>query len=682
MKVLIPFLLVFFSIFSCSKTQGPVPKRVVPVENFFSHPEKTGFQLSPDGKNIIYQGKYKNQMNIFISSTSRIINDAHKEGKQLTWFTDKDKWISDVFFVNNDTVIYSQDNYGDENYVLYSLNINTGKSVALTPVWGDKSLPVKDPRRKKGEEKYHVQTYMLDLLENKPYEILIMMNKRDPFKKDVYSLNLQTRKLKLIEKNSGRYLYYQTDWDGNIRLGMVMNGTEREIRYREKVGESLLTKVKFTFNDVFSPVVFHKKNTHWVYVFTNLPDNNGKPRDKVEFVLFDMKKGKEVKTILKHAHYDVDGSVGTSFKRKTPTYILYTTWRRLYYFLDEKTEKIVNSIYRQLRSRGLNEEPRIVSHNENENLFIVSSFSDKDFGKNYIYDAKTDKLDLFYNSNAKLNAKDMVSMKPVSFPSSDGKFQIEGYLTLPYDLTMDNARNIPIVVNPHGGPWARDIWGFNITAQFLANRGYGVLQINFRGSTGYGKKFLKASYKQWGRDMQQDITDGVKMLIEKNIADPEKICIYGGSYGGYAALAGVAFTPDLYKCGIDAFGPSNLVTMLKSYPPQWEMFKEQSKKKVGDYDNPEDLKMLKDVSPFFHADKIKAAMLIAQGGRDVRVPKEESEQIISALKKNNVPYEYYYIENEGHGFAQEKNRVNFYKKIEAFLHKHLGGRYTDAKAED
>ena len=273
----------------------------------------------------------------------------------------------------------------------------------------------------------------------------------------------------------------------------------------------------------------------------------------------------------------------------------------------------------------------------------------------------------------------MAEMIPVSYPSRDG-LTIEGYLTLPAGLTMETARQLPVVVNPHGGPWARDSWGYNPEVQFLANRGYAVLQMNFRGSTGYGRKFKELSYKQWGQTMQNDITDGVRWLISQGIADSTRIAIYGGSYGGYATLAGLTYTPDLYACGVDYVGVSNLFTFLQTIPPYWKPMLDMMYEMVGDPQK--DSTMLAAYSPALNADKIKAPLLVVQGANDPRVNKAESDQMVAALRARGVDVDYMVKDNEGHGFHNEENRFAFYRTMERFLAKHLKGEQIDAVIEE
>ncbi len=258
-------------------------------------------------------------------------------------------------------------------------------------------------------------------------------------------------------------------------------------------------------------------------------------------------------------------------------------------------------------------------------------------------------------------------MKPIQYQSRDG-MTIHGYLTLPKGA---EAKNLPVVINPHGGPWARDQWGFNPEIQFLANRGYAVLQMNFRGSTGYGRAFWEASFGEWGLKMQDDVSDGVQWLIDQGIADPKRIAIYGGSYGGYTTLAGITFTPELYACAIDYVGVSNLFTFMETIPPYWELYRQMLYEMVGDPDDPTDKTRLEATSPVFHVDKIKAPLLIAQGAKDPRVNQAESDQMVAALEAKGIPVEYLLKENEGHGFRNEENRFEFYGAMERFLNQHL-----------
>ncbi len=322
-------------------------------------------------------------------------------------------------------------------------------------------------------------------------------------------------------------------------------------------------------------------------------------------------------------------------------------------------------MYQKLAEKMPGYEVEMVAHDKAEEKFIVMASNDRSPGTRNLYDAKTGTLTRLVEVAPWLKEDHLAPMKPVQYQSRDG-LTIHGYLTLPLGR---EAKNLPVVINPHGGPWYPDTWGFNPEVQFLANRGYAVLQMNFRGSTGYGRKFWEASFKQWGQTMQNDITDGVNWLIKQGIADPKRVAIYGGSYGGYATLAGVAFTPDLYAAAVDYVGVANMFTFMKTIPPYWKPFLDMFYEMVGD--PVKDKAMMEAASPVMHADKIKTPLFVAQGAHDPRVNKAESDQMVEALKKRGVDVEYMVKDNEGHGFHNEENRFDFYEAMEKFLEKHL-----------
>ena len=323
------------------------------------------------------------------------------------------------------------------------------------------------------------------------------------------------------------------------------------------------------------------------------------------------------------------------------------------------------------------EEISVLASTKDEDKFIFVTSSDRQGVNYYVYDATNDKIEELAITTPWLNPDDLAYMKPISYQSRDG-LTIEGYLTLPKGVEPEN---LPVVVNPHGGPWARDSWGFNPEVQFLANRGYAVLQMNFRGSTGYGKKFWEASFKEWGKKMQDDVTDGVNWLVEKGIADPNRVAIYGGSYGGYATLAGLTFTPELYAAGIDYVGVSNLFTFMNTIPPYWEPYRKMMYEMVGNPEDPKDSVLLYEASPVYHADKIVAPLFIAQGANDPRVNKDESDQMVEALKERGIEVEYMVKDNEGHGFSNQENRFDFYRAMDKFLDEHIGSESTEIDVE-
>ncbi|PWT80769.1 MAG: S9 family peptidase, partial [Acidobacteria bacterium] len=433
-------------------------------------------------------------------------------------------------------------------------------------------------------------------------------------------------------------------------------GVNTGLLYRKTEEDSWGTILTTSFKEVFSPEFFTFDNKNLFGV-----SNIG--RDKTAVVEFDLETARETRLLFEDPEVDVSG-LYYSKKRKVITSVSYTTWKEQRQYFDSFTAEL----YKTLEQRLPGYDVYITSSNRNEDVFIVRTVTDRSLGSFYLFDSTSGELRKLADRNPWLREEELAEMKPISYASRDG-LVIHGYLTLPVGAL---AKNLPVVVNPHGGPWARDQWGFNPEVQFLANRGYGVLQMNFRGSTGYGRKFWEAGFKQWGLQMQDDISDGVKWLIDQGVADPVRIAIYGGSYGGYAVLSGLTKTPDLYAAGVDYVGVSNLFTFMKTVPPYWKPFLEMMYEMVGDPEK--DKKLFEENSPALNADKIKAPLFVAQGAKDPRVNIEESNQIVRALQQHGVDVEYMVKENEGHGFQNEENRFSFYEAMEKFLSRHLPGR--------
>ena len=395
----------------------------------------------------------------------------------------------------------------------------------------------------------------------------------------------------------------------------------------------------------------------FLYVSSNIG------RDKASIIKYDPENNKEIELIYENPDVDVENLL-SSKKRKVITGVLFFTDKRNYHFFDEQRKKLQNDLEEKLPGY----EVVIEDKNKDEDKILIRTYSDKSRGAYYFYNIADNDFFKIAEVSPWLVENSLAPMEPVKYKSRDG-LTIHGYLTLPKNV---ERKNLPAVIVVHGGPWARDNWGFNPEVQFLASRGYAVLQINYRGSTGYGRKFWEASFKQWGKKMQDDITDGTNWLVTSGIVDENKIGIYGSSYGGYAVLAGLTFTPDLFACGVDYVGVSNLFTFMNAIPPYWKPFLDMFHEMVG---NPEvDKELLKEASPVFHVDKIKAPLLIAQGANDPRVAKSESDQIVEALKKRGIDVPYIVKNNEGHGFHNEENRFEFYRVMEVFLGKHLGGK--------
>jgi dipeptidyl aminopeptidase/acylaminoacyl peptidase len=624
---------------SCqSKTTAEEKPPLIPVEEFFKNPEKFSWQISPDGEYISYLSPYKGHTNVYV----RKITDT--AGIPVSYDTVRNIW---QYQWKGNRILYLQDVGGDENFQLFSVSID-GKDVkALTPFPKVRTMILNDLRYVAGREK----------------EVMIQMNKRDARFFDPYSINIETGETKVLYQNDKNYDGWYTDHSGTIRIATKTDGVNTTFYHRATEADPFDSLLTTTYKDQFNIQFFTFDNKN-LYVNTNIG------RDKTAIVEYDLAAKKEIKELYSNADNDMDG-LGFSQKRKVLTAVYYTSWKGESHFLDKESE----DEYNKLKKKFEGYEIGIYGNNNAEDKFIVWTGNDKLAARYYFYDRQNGETKLLGEAFPRLNEKDMSVMKPVKYTSRDG-LTIHGYLTLPKGMP---DKNLAVIINPHGGPWARDTWGFNWEAQFLANRGYAVLQMNFRGSTGYGKEFWLKSQKQWGKTMQDDITDGVQWLIKEGIADPKRVAIYGGSYGGYATLAGVTFTPDLYAAAVDYVGVANMFTFMKTIPPYWEPYKAMFYEMVGD--PIKDSALLAAASPVLHADKIKTPLFVAQGANDPRVNKAESDQMVEALKKRGVDVEYMVKNDEGHGFSNEDNRTDFYKSMEKFFAKHLTEKKDESKKQ-
>lgn len=600
------------------------------VEDFFKNPDKNRYQISPEGDYISYMGPYEKRMNIFIQKV------GEEEVTQITTETDRD--IAGYFWASNNRVVYVKDEGGNEDFHLFAVNIDGSNSKDLTPF-----------------DSVNVQ--FIDDLRDIPSEMIIGMNKRNPEIFDPYRLNIETGEMELLYENPGNVTEWMTDHDGKLRIAIITDGVTTTITQRATEDEEFKEVKTISFKETLSPIFYTFDNKN-AYALSNIG------RDKLAVVKMDIETGEEIGEPL-FLHEEVDaGGLSYSRKRKVLTSVSYTTDKRQRFFLDDETEKIYNRLTTELKGY----EVAISSANRAEDKYLIRTYSDRSLGAYYVYDKNTDKLEKMVDVAPWLNESDMATMKPIQYTTRDG-LTIHGYLTLPKG--KENEKGLPVVINPHGGPWARDNWGWNPYAQLFASRGYAVMQMNFRGSTGYGKEFWQASFKKWGQEMQNDITDGTQWLIEEGIADPKRIAIFGGSYGGYATLAGVTYTPDLYAAAIDYVGVSNLFTFMSTIPPYWKPYLAMMYEMVGDRTNEEDSIMLYEASPAYHVDKIKTPLMVIQGANDPRVNVDESDQIVKALRANNVEVPYIVKYNEGHGFRNEENRIEANTLMLGFLAKHL-----------
>jgi dipeptidyl aminopeptidase/acylaminoacyl peptidase len=610
--------------------KAPMKAKQIPLEDFFKNPEKSSYKISPDGNYYSFMAPYESRMNVFVQERGT------EEAVRLTSETDRD--IAGYFWPNNTQILYLKDDGGDENYKLYGVNIDGSNLVCFTDF-------------------EDVRTMIIDDLEDIPNEVVIGLNKRNPQVFDPYRLNIETGEMTMLAENPGNIQGWMFDHDGKLRVAFaIVDGINTSLLYRETEEDEWQDVLTTSFKETMSPSFFTFDNK-------NVIGSSNLGRDKSAIVEFDIANGKEVKVLYENPDYDVEG-VNYSRKRKVLTSASYTSWKMERHFFDDVARDLFNRLEQDLGGYEI----AITASNKEEDVFIIRTYSDRSLGSYYIYDQNTDKLDKIVDVSPWIDENEMASVTPIQYQSRDG-LTIHGYLTLPKGYTMETAKKLPVVVNPHGGPWYRDGWGFNPEIQFMANRGYAVLQMNFRGSTGYGRAFWEASFKKWGREMQDDITDGTMWLIEQGIADPERIAIYGGSYGGYATLMGLVKEPDLYAAGVDYVGVSNMFTFMQTIPPYWKPMLDMMYEMVGD--PKADSLMLREVSPVYQVDKITSPLFIAQGANDPRVNKDESDQMVEAMKARGIDVEYLVKDNEGHGFRNEENRFEFYRSMEAFLAKHI-----------
>lgn len=607
--------------------------RQIPLEDFFRNSERTGYQLSPDGSYISYMAPYKDRLNVFV----RRVDETDEHAIRITNETERS--VAGYMWADNQRLLYMKDTAGDENYQLYGVHRDGSDDRAYTAFDG-------------------VRTSLIDDLEEQPGVVMIGMNKRNPEVFDPYRLNIETGELTLLAENPGNIQGWMTDHDGRLRVATaIVDGVNTQILYRDTEDVPFKPVLTTNFRDVVSFMEFTPDNKE-VYAATNLH------RDKTILVRMNPATCEELEVLYENERYDI-ASISYSRKRKKLLSVYCTGHKEpVRHYFDAEEEQL----RQRIKAHFPNQRYGIADTDKAEENYLIYVGGDRTRGSYWHYNALTDEAKKIADLAPWIKSDEMNAMHPVCYTTRDG-LQIEAYLTLPDGLTPDTAKQLPVVVNPHGGPWARDCWGYSSEVQFLSNRGYAVFQMNFRGSTGYGRHFLEASYKQWGLKMQDDITDGVKWLIEQGIANPNRIAIYGGSYGGYATLAGLTFTPDLYACGIDYVGVSNLFTFMQTIPPYWRPMLEMMYEQVG---HPEhDADQLAATSPALHADKIKVPLFVAQGANDPRVNKAESDQMVEALRQRGVVVEYMVKDNEGHGFHNQENRFDFYRAMERFLKAHL-----------
>ncbi|HEY5004252.1 MAG TPA: S9 family peptidase [Ktedonobacteraceae bacterium] len=607
---------------------------LIPRNVLFGNPVKTSPRISPDGKRMAYLAPVNNVLNVWVGpvvgDSQPVTQDTERGIRSYTWTHD------------NQHILYIQDSGGNENWHLYATNLETKETRDLTPFES-------------------VQARVIDSSKHFPNELLIGLNKDNPQVHDVYHIDLPTGELTLVAKNPGNVAGWVTDTHFKVRGAVTAQPDgSLELLVRDNEQSEWSKILAWNADDALNsgPVGFTGDGQ-------SLYLEDARDANASRLVKLNLATG-DLMLIAEDPQYDV-----SSVMIHPDTYevqaVAFNRDRLEWTLLDESIQLDFDRI------RDIHEgDFSLVSRDDADDTWLVAFNVDNGPIPFYAYSREAQSATFLFDNQPELSTYTMASMQPIAFTSRDG-LTVHGYLTLP---TGTDAKNLPMVLNVHGGPWARDGWGYNPEAQWFANRGYACLQVNFRGSTGYGKNFLNAGDHEWGRNMHNDLVDAVQWAIAQGTADPKKVAIYGGSYGGYAALVGATFTPDLFCCAVDIVGPSNLVTLIHSVPPYWATFLATFHKRVGNPDTEEEF--LKSRSPLFKADQIKIPMLIAQGANDPRVKQAESEQIVAAMKSKGIDYEYMLFPDEGHGFAKPENRIKFYAAAEKFLAQHLGGRYEEA----
>lgn len=607
---------------------------LIPRKVLFGNPVKTSPQISPDGTRMAYLAPVNNVLNVWVGT---IGND---DSQPVT--KDKDRGIRFYFWAkDNKHILYIQDAGGNENWRLYATNLETKETRDLTPF-------------------ENVQAQVVDLDKHFPNELLVGLNKENPQVHDVYHLDLASGELTLVAKNPGNFLGWVTDTNFQVRGAVeALPDGGQDLLVRENEQAEWQKIVTWGPEDALNsgPVGFTKDGQS-IYLEDARQVNAGR------LVEMHIAHG-EITVLAEDPQYDVSRVLVNPDTYDVQA-VSFNKDRVEWVVLDQSVRQDFHTL-QDIHPGDFG----IISRDNADKTWLVAFTADNGPVSFYAFDRTTRAVTFLFENQPELTKYTLTTIQPVSFTARDG-LTVHGYLALP---PGSDGKNLPMVLNVHGGPWARDAWGYNPEVQWFANRGYACLQVNYRGSTGYGKEFLNAGNKEWGRNMHYDLVDAVTWAVDKGIANPKQVAIYGGSYGGYAALVGATFTPDLFACAVDIVGPSNLITLIKTIPPYWSTFLATFQRRVGNPETEEEF--LKSRSPLFKVDQIKIPMLIAQGANDPRVKQAESEQIVKAMENNGIDYEYMLFPDEGHGFAKPENRLKFYAAAEKFLAQHLGGRYEE-----
>ncbi len=608
------------------------------VADYFAKPASSAFQLSPNGTYMSYREKDDNLKNhVYVK------NIKTNEVKRV--ITEGEELVRGYGWANDNRLIYVMDEGGNEDYHLFAVNVDGTNEKELTPYDG-------------------VKVEILALLKEDKDHMVISMNKNNPQVFDPYKINIITGELEQLYENTdiaNPIMGYEFDKDGSLRgFFRLQDGINSEIYYAIEPGDFKLIKTT-KWDETFNIISFDYATdyAHDAYVISNLES------DKAEIYKYDLAKDKVIKKLFSNDDFDASGA---SLSRNR-------NWELDYFSYEGEKYQIipVSDYYKKLHKKLKKEFPKyefyISDKTDDESQYLIYVTSDKLYGRYYSYDVAKDQIKLLFDLMPQLKEEDMAEMRPISFMSRDG-VKLHGYITLPKEALK--GQKVPVIVNPHGGPQGiRDSWGFNPEAQLFASRGYATLHVNFRISGGYGKEFLRSGFKQIGRKAMDDVEDGLHYVIEQGWVDKSKAAIYGGSHGGYAVLRGLTKTPDLYTCGVNYVGVSNLFTFMETIPPYWAPYLPILKAIWYDPAIPEEKEIMEEVSPVFHIDKIKKPLFVVQGANDPRVNIDESDQIVKALRTKGVEVPYMVKYNEGHGFGKEENRMDLYSAMMGFFAEHL-----------
>lgn len=644
--------------------EPPREGQLIPRAMLFGNPERAAARLSPDGTRLAYLAPVNGVMNVWVGPVDHI--DA---AKPVT--NDTSRGIRQYFWAyTSGHILYLQDVGGDENWKVYSVDLATGATKDLTPfeeILGPDGKPIMLP----GGKKLRPAAQIAGVSERSPRTIVVGLNNRDPQYHDLYTVDIQSGEMKLLQQNDG-YADFVVDDDYRVRFAarFASDGGNELLKADGAGGFAPWLKIDLEDTLTTAPLGFDKTG-EVVY----MADSRGRDTGALKAVT--VATGAE-RLLAEDDRADV-GEMLVHPTTKDVQAVAFTYDRKAWKVLDPSVE--ADLAYLRSVSPG---EVSVTSRTLDDTRWTVAYTLDNGPAKTYLYDRGARKATFLFSNRPTLEGLPLVSMHPVVITARDG-LKLVSYLSLPRGVDTDNdgrpSRPLPMVLNVHGGPWARDSWGFDPVHQWLANRGYAVMSVNFRGSTGFGKNFVNAGNKEWAGKMHDDLLDAVEWAVKEKVADPARVAIMGGSYGGYATLVGLTFTPDTFACGVDIVGPSNINTLLSTIPPYWAPAMELFRKRVGDNSTEDGRAFLEQRSPLTHVDKIKRPLLIGQGANDPRVKQSESDQIVKAMQEKKIPVTYVLYPDEGHGFARPENRLSFFAVTEAFLAQHLGGRYQEPGAD-